>query len=57
MKRTFKTDILKKKKTTKKLVAVRLPVEIEKELKAIAKKSGRSMSDVIVEALRYSLEL
>jgi predicted DNA-binding protein len=57
MKRSFKKDILTKKKTAKKLVAVRLPIEIEKELKAIAKKSGRTMSDVIVEALRYSLEL
>jgi predicted DNA-binding protein len=57
MKRSFKREILKKKKPAKKLIAVRIPVEIESQLKAIAKKSGRTMSDVVVEALRYSLEL
>ena len=57
MKRSFKRDILKKKKAAKKLIAVRIPIEIESELRAIAKKSGRTVSAIIIEALRYSLEM
>lgn len=57
MERSFKREILKTKKTGKKLIAVRIPIEIESELKSIAKKSGKTMSEVIVEALRFSLEL
>jgi len=56
MKRSFRRKILTKSKTPKKLIAVRIPAEIEAELKRLAKKSQRSMSEVIVEALRYSLE-
>lgn len=56
--RSFKTEFLSKSgahpKT--KLVAVRLPEDLEEKLKALAKAKGTTFSKTLIEALRYALD-
>ncbi|MGK5087042.1 hypothetical protein WDW86_05745 [Bdellovibrionota bacterium FG-2] len=56
MPKSFKEALLKRtQKAQKKIVAVRMPADIEEELVLIAKKSGKTVSQVIIEALRLAL--
>jgi len=45
----------KEPKQAKKIVAVRMPEDMEKELSRIAKKNSESVSQVILRALRLAL--
>lgn len=58
MKKSFKEVLLKKSTRSKtRAVAVRMPENLDEELEAIAKKSGKSKSQVIIEALRLALDV
>ena len=56
--RSFKAEFLSNaEKTPKtKLIAVRLPEELEEKLKELAKAKGISFSRTLIEALKYALE-
>ena len=58
-KKSFK-DILVESDPAKKksrAVTIRIPIEVDEEIQKLSKKSGRTITDVIIEALRYALEL
>lgn len=58
MAKSSKEKLLKKDpKPSSRIVAVRMPEDIERELAAIAKKNDESMSQVILRALRIALEM
>lgn len=56
--RSFKSEFLSKSESLPKtkLVAVRLPEDLEEKLKALAKARGISFSKTLIEALRYALD-
>jgi metal-responsive CopG/Arc/MetJ family transcriptional regulator len=56
---SFKKKLLKGSHTElkSKLVGVRLPTDLVEELTILSKKSGKSFSRVIIEALRHALEI
>ena len=56
--RSFKTEFLSKSGTIPKtkLIAVRLPEDLELKLKVLAKAKGASFSKAMIEALRYALD-
>ena len=58
-KKTFKEKLLESEpeKQRTRAVTVRLPQEVDQELQQLAQKSGRTYTDVVVEALKYALEL
>lgn len=45
------------KKEKKKTVAVRMPEDLDQELNRLAKQSKKSVSQVVIEALRYVLKV
>lgn len=45
------------KKEKKKIVTVRMPEDLDQELNRLSKQSKKSVSQVIIEALRYSLSV
>lgn len=47
----------KASKKEKKIVAVRMPEDLDQELNRLAKQSKKSVSQVIIEALRYALKV
>ncbi len=56
--RSFKSEFLSKSGTISKtkLIAVRLPLDLEVKLKALAKAKGTTFSKTLIEALRYALD-
>jgi hypothetical protein len=56
--RSFKSEFLSKSGTSPKtrLIAVRLPADLEEKLKSLAKTKGVSFSKTLIEALRYALD-
>lgn len=58
MAKSFKNELLahSKSKRAKKLIAVRLPEDLFKEIEKLAKESDQSVSAVIIHALRYTLK-
>ena len=56
--RSFKSEFLSKGEPTPKtkLIAVRLPEDLEEKLKHLAKAKGASFSKTLIEALRYALD-
>ena len=56
--RSFKSLFLSKGEPVPKtkLIAVRLPDDLEKKLKALAKEKGVSFSQTLIKALRYALD-
>ncbi len=57
MSKSFKETLKKPSKNEKKIVAVRMPDDLDQELNKIAKQKKMSVSKVIIEALRYALDL
>ena len=45
------------RKRKSRAVTVRLPIDVDEEIQKLAKKTNRTVTDVIVEALRFSLEI
>jgi hypothetical protein len=56
--RSFKAEFLSKSGTAPKtkLIAVRLPQDLEEKLKILAKAKGATFSKTLIEALRYALD-
>lgn len=56
--KSFKEQFLSKGEASPKtkLVAVRLPEDLEEKLKALAKAKGTTFSKTLIEALRFALE-
>lgn len=56
--RSFKSEFLKKRDAIPKtkLIAVRLPEDLEEKLKELAKAKGTTFSKTLIEALRYALD-
>ena len=56
--RSFKSEFLSKSGPTPKtkLIAVRLPEDLEEKLKALAEAKGATFSKTLIEALRYALD-
>lgn len=56
--KSFKSEFLSKKEDNykTKLIAVRLPEDLETKLQSLAKARGTSFSKTLIEALRYALD-
>ena len=58
-KRSFKEKLLHTKgnKKQSRSVTVRLPSELDEEVRKLSKKTNRTVSEIIIEALRFALEI
>jgi hypothetical protein len=58
-KKTFKDLVMNAQSDKKKsrAVTVRLPPDVDQEIQKLCEKSGRNFTDIVIEALRYALEL
>ena len=56
--KSFKTEFLGKEqaKPNTKLIAVRLPEDLEEKIQDLAKAKGTTFSKTLIEALRYALD-
>ena len=58
-KKSFKETLLESEAGKKKsrAVTIRLPADVDEEVRKLSEKTDRTVTEVIIEALRYALEL
>jgi predicted DNA-binding protein len=58
-KKSFKETLLESdsKKKKSRAITIRLPAEVDLEIRKLSEKTGRTVTEVIIQALRFALEI